>query len=307
MNFLGLQTFLAIVQTKNLTKASELLHLTPSTMSYRLKILEQEVGLHLVERSKGASQIRLTPSGENFVKLAERWSILWQETKMFKSAGAQVSLSISVPNSLNSDFLVPLYHGLYQHKPRIRFRVHTQHTEEAVESVARRDMDVAFIGREVPIPTTLILTPFIEEEMVLLRLTDPDRNSVEYINVESLDPEYEVYWNWGPTYQRWHDEHWDPTYPRRVQVDMADLIPALMIDKRQWAVVVNSLAQLFARSGRFTIQKLSDPPGKRIYSKVVHKHPSVSTSQGLKIMDRYIKELFEEKHNVTDLPRLKAG
>lgn len=295
MNFVSLQTFLTIVQTKNLTKASEILHATPSTVSYRLK--KQDVGVELVERSKGASQIRLTPSGENFIRLAERWSALWQETKVFKSAGTQVSINISVPNSLNSDCFVPLYQALYQHKPRIRFRVHTQHTEEAIESVAKRDMDVAFVGREVPIPTTLSLEPFIEEEMVVLRLADSRRRKkeTEYVDPKSLDSEHELYWNWGTTYQRWHDQRWDPAYPRRVQVDMAHLIPALMMDKKQWAIIVFSLAQMFARTGRFSIQKLSDPPRNRTYFKVLHKHPSLSTVQGLKVLDRYMRPLFEEK------------
>jgi LysR family transcriptional regulator, transcriptional activator of the cysJI operon len=292
MNFSGLQTFLTIVQTKNLTKASEILHATPSTVSYRLKILEQELGVELVERSKGASQVRLTPSGENFVKLAERWYLLWQETKMFSKSGTQVSVNISAPASLNADFFVPLYQALYQHEPRIRFRVHTQHTEEAIESVARREMDIAFIGRQVSVPAMLTVSPFIEEEMVLLRPAHPD-HCAEHVDVAVLDPEYELYWNWGVEYQRWHDQHWDPTYPRRVQVDTAHLIPALMIDRRQWAVVVKSLALLFARSERFTVQKLVNPPGSRVYFIVKHKRPSLSTSRGLDVLDHYLKLLYE--------------
>jgi DNA-binding transcriptional LysR family regulator len=53
MNFLGIEAFLAIVQTHNLKRAADLLHLTQATISYRLKTLEQEMGAVLVERSKG--------------------------------------------------------------------------------------------------------------------------------------------------------------------------------------------------------------------------------------------------------------
>ena len=123
--------------------------------------------------------------------------MLLQETRTFKASGAQVSINISAPNSLNTYVLVPLYQALYQHVPRIRFWIRTQHTEEAVESVAKRDMDVAFVTREVPIPSTLVLTPFIEEEMVLLRLSDGGRESMGQVDLATLDPEHEVYWNWG--------------------------------------------------------------------------------------------------------------
>ncbi len=293
MYFLGLQAFLAIVQTKNLSKAAELLYLTPSTISYRLKTLEQDMGVELVERRKGTAHVRLTPSGENFTKLAERWNTLWQETQMFKNDGAQLSLNISAPNSLNMYVLPPLYRALYQHVPRIRFWVHTEHTEESVGSVVRRDMDIAFLVREVPIPATVLLEPFIEEEMVLLRLATPERESMVCVDMDSLDPEHELYWRWGAAYQRWHDQHWDPAFPRRVRVDMADLIPALMIDPKQWAIAVNSVAQLFAQSGRFVIQKLSDPPQNRICYKLLHKYPAPSTVQSLAILDHYLQELFK--------------
>ena len=66
MYFPGIEAFLAIVKTENLTKAAEALHLSQATISYRLKTLEQDMGGLLVERNKGESKISLTPKGENF-------------------------------------------------------------------------------------------------------------------------------------------------------------------------------------------------------------------------------------------------
>lgn len=291
MNLSGIRTFLTIVQTKNLTKASQLLYVTPSTISYRLKTLERELGVELVERSKGATQVRLTPSGENFVKLAERWSLLWQETNVFSKSGAQVNLNISAPASLSVNFLVPLYRGLYRHEPRMRIRVCTQHTEEAVESVMRREMDIAFIGRDIPTPSTVTVRPFVDEDMVLLT---PGRreDGGEPIAIGDLDPEYEIYWNWGTAYEAWHDQHWDPAYPRRVQVDMAHLIPTLMTDKRGWTIVVRSLGELFARTHGFRVQELLEPPDRRVYYKVTHNHPSLSTTDGLAVLERYLASIY---------------
>ncbi len=70
MYFPGIEAFLAIVKTENLSKAAEFLHLSQATVSYRLKTLEQEMGGLLVERRKGVSQIRLTPKGANFFYIA---------------------------------------------------------------------------------------------------------------------------------------------------------------------------------------------------------------------------------------------
>ncbi|MDR3587171.1 MAG: LysR family transcriptional regulator [Desulfosporosinus sp.] len=295
MYYLGIQAFLAIVQEKNLKHAAESLFLSPSTVGYRLKTLEQELGVKLIERNKGGDHIRMTPSGENFVNLAERWNTLWNETQMFQSAGAQMSINISAPNSLNMYVLPPLYRALYQHVPSIRYWVHTEHTEEAVEGIVKKEMDVAFLGREMPLPASLVLEPFIEEEMMLLRLATPERNSLEIIDIRSLDPEYELYWKWGSNYQQWHDQRWDPTYPRRVRVDMAELFPALMVDSKQWAIVVNSVGQWIAQSGKFILQKLSEKPPNRLYYKLMHRYPTPSAAQSLGILNHYLEKLFKEK------------
>lgn len=81
MYFPGIEAFLAIVQTGSISKAAELLHLSQATVSYRLKTLEKEMGGLLVERRKGAAQIRLTPKGEDFFSIAERWDALWRKPK----------------------------------------------------------------------------------------------------------------------------------------------------------------------------------------------------------------------------------
>jgi DNA-binding transcriptional LysR family regulator len=53
MNIDDIQAFLAVVSNQSLTKAAEILHLSQSSVSHRLKNLEQELDLILIERGKG--------------------------------------------------------------------------------------------------------------------------------------------------------------------------------------------------------------------------------------------------------------
>ncbi|MBZ9685655.1 LysR family transcriptional regulator [Clostridium estertheticum] len=62
MNFISVEAFLSIVETKSLSKAAEKLYLSQSTISHRLKILEQELNTELVLRNRGQRVITLTPS-----------------------------------------------------------------------------------------------------------------------------------------------------------------------------------------------------------------------------------------------------
>ena len=52
MNIAALQTFLTILEQGSLVRASERLHVTQSTITARLKALEQDLGQTLINRHK---------------------------------------------------------------------------------------------------------------------------------------------------------------------------------------------------------------------------------------------------------------
>ena len=74
-----LDTFLSLVSYKNFTKSAEMLHVAQSTVSARLKNLEQELGSSLLKRTNKG--VELTSSGFIFLPYAKRISELWEESK----------------------------------------------------------------------------------------------------------------------------------------------------------------------------------------------------------------------------------
>ena len=64
MNLATLQTFLAILETGSLARASERLHVGQSTVTARLQKLEEDIGQTLFHRHK--SGVSLTSSGLKF-------------------------------------------------------------------------------------------------------------------------------------------------------------------------------------------------------------------------------------------------
>ncbi len=79
MNLAGLKTFLAIVDCGSLVRAAERLNVTQSTVTARLKGLENEVGQTLVLRQK--TGVVLTPSGTNFKRYAQTLVDLWMQAR----------------------------------------------------------------------------------------------------------------------------------------------------------------------------------------------------------------------------------
>lgn len=74
-----MQTFLAIVETGSLVRASERLHVSQSTVTARLKGLEEELGENLLRRNK--SGIQLTAAGLKFKRYAEVMLDLWRQAR----------------------------------------------------------------------------------------------------------------------------------------------------------------------------------------------------------------------------------
>ena len=88
MNFSSLQTFLKIAQTGSLVRASEALHVTQSTVTARLKGLEDELGQILLHRQKSGAA--LTAAGFRFKRYAELMSDLWRMAKRETSLPANI-------------------------------------------------------------------------------------------------------------------------------------------------------------------------------------------------------------------------
>ena len=76
---MSLHTFTAIVETGSLVRASEKMNVTQSTVTARLKILEQELGQVLLNRHKSGTT--LTPAGSKLLRYAHVMTGLWRQAQ----------------------------------------------------------------------------------------------------------------------------------------------------------------------------------------------------------------------------------
>ena len=73
------RTFLEIVSTGSFIKAADRLHVAQTTVSARVRLLEQQLGRPLFVRNKGGAT--LTPAGEQFLRFAPTFVQLWQRAR----------------------------------------------------------------------------------------------------------------------------------------------------------------------------------------------------------------------------------
>ena len=75
MHLDDLGLFLRVAQTLSLSEAARQLDQTPSAVSARLKRIEEELGVRLVERT--TRSLRLTPEGERFMQTCDTMTSAW--------------------------------------------------------------------------------------------------------------------------------------------------------------------------------------------------------------------------------------
>ena len=110
MRLSQLETFLAVAQYKNFTKASRALYLVQSTISNQITSLEKELGFPLFERD--SHSVTLTPAGEQFQRDIEKpLDLLNQAVRRAKSlaAGESGRLTVGVSGINQSD---RMYNGI---------------------------------------------------------------------------------------------------------------------------------------------------------------------------------------------------
>lgn len=115
MNLTALQTFLTIVETGSLVRASERLNVTQSTVTARLKALEDQLGQTLLLRQKSGAE--LTSSGFKFKRYAEAMTELWRQARQETSlpdgieAVCKIGCHMDLWPILGRRFFGEIHHG----------------------------------------------------------------------------------------------------------------------------------------------------------------------------------------------------
>lgn len=143
-----LKTFLEVSRTRHFGRAAEALYLTQSAVSFRIRQLENQLGVNLFTRHR--NNIRLTTAGERLLPYAENLMNIWLAAKKEVSHTSQhnqitIGASASLWECMLSDWLIELYqeHSGFQFEARIAQR------QSLVKQLHERQLDL-LITTEAP-------------------------------------------------------------------------------------------------------------------------------------------------------------
>lgn len=197
------RTFLEIVSTGSFIRASERLNVGQTTVSARIRNLEQRLGRPLFIRHKGGAS--LTPAGEQFLRHAPMFVQLWQRTlhQVAVPAGRRAVLTVGSEVSLWQPLLLDWVKWMRRSIPDISLRVHVDVPQDLINQVASGVVDVAIMYAPQHRPGLKI--DLLMEEKLVLVTTGP--------KARLLDGTDYVYMDWGPDFVLHHGMNFPDAAP----------------------------------------------------------------------------------------------
>ncbi|WP_199201124.1 LysR family transcriptional regulator [Mesorhizobium sp. 131-2-1] len=206
------RTFIEIVSTGSFIRASERLNVAQTTVSARIRSLEQQLGRQLFVRHKGGAS--LTPAGEQFLRHAPMFVQLWQRTlhQVAVPPGRRAVLTVGSEVSLAQPLLLDWVRWMRESLPDIALRVHVDVPQDLIKQVASGLVDVAIMYAPQHRPG-LKIDLLLEEKLVFATTNSEARH---------MDGSEYVYMDWGPDFELHHGMNF-PTAAPELSFDLGSL------------------------------------------------------------------------------------
>ena len=257
----GIEAFLAVVKLGSVSAAAQALYITQPAVSRHLRALEEELGCSLLRRGRGRRQTELTDQGRSFVQVAEKWRILWQETREAAGQDRTRTLRAASVGSLASYLLPPVFRDFLIPGRALTF--HHYHSREAYDYIAQGLADIALITDHMYHPQVETI-PAFRSPMVFLSGADWP----ETVHPSRLDPAKELRLPWNPEYDLWHSFWFSEAAAPRAVLDQMSLLEEFFswrdVWPDSWAIAPAVAAVPLARRLGLTPRRLENGPADEI-------------------------------------------
>ncbi|EAA4438482.1 TPA: HTH-type transcriptional regulator HdfR [Salmonella enterica subsp. salamae serovar 21:z10:[z6]] len=188
-----LKTFLEVSRTRHFGRAAEALYLTQSAVSFRIRQLENQLGVNLFTRHR--NNIRLTAAGEKLLPYAETLMNTWQAARKEVAHTSRhnefsIGASASLWECMLNDWLGRLYQ-LQELQSGLQFEARIAQRQSLVKQLHERQLDL-LITTEAP-KMDEFSSQLLGHFTLALYCSSPARmkSELNYLRLE-----------WGPDFQQ---------------------------------------------------------------------------------------------------------
>jgi len=266
MDFEQLRAFYTLAQTKNFTKAAEMLHLVQSTVTMRIKQLEEKVGKPLFIRDKRS--VEITQAGLTLLPYAERILQLSHEAlnEVASLQPYEDYLSVGSLNAIWTSTLEPVLKTYHNRYPSIALNTKTGRSSDVIQYLLDNVIQIGIVYVPPSLPNFDVI-PTWEDEVVLVCASDSPYAAMNQVDASELRNLPLLYMSWGPPFNEWIRQTLPRNYVPRINVDKAEL--AIDLVKEGLGVSLLTRSTVHAELTAGTLKELeitgNKPPKRSAY------------------------------------------
>ena len=197
MNIEQIKTFLEVAATGNFNRAADNLNITQSTVSARIRVLEERLGRPLFERGHAGAQ--LTPAGERLRRHALNLQRLWrraeQDVALPKTYRASIGLGSQV--SLWERLILQWIPRMRRAAPDAAVHVQADYSSSLMRQLSDGVLDIGVMYQPQQTPG-LVVEELLVEQLILVSTDQPCKP-------DGWMDRY-VFVDWGQAFRSSHDE-----------------------------------------------------------------------------------------------------
>ncbi len=221
-----------IAEEKNLTRAANLLYITPPALTYRLQQLEKEFGVSLLMRH--GRSIEFTPEGRYLANYAKKALVEMRKTRdHLLNMGSEVQgmLRIGVSRAVALYKLPPILRNFLKLYPKVEINVNTGISDDVFKSLRDEEIHVAIVRGNYTWSERSVL---IKEENVYIiskeQLDLEHLPNIPRINYKSSSGFIEQINNW------WYERFTEPPLIS-MQVDNFEICREMVKNELGYAII----------------------------------------------------------------------
>lgn len=297
MKYEDIETFLQVTESGNIITAANYLHVTQSTVSSRLQLLEKELEISLFYRQRGKKETSLTPAGIQFLPIAQLWIALWNDANNIKKSQLKQNITIAAPETINISTLFPIHDEIITKHKEINLFVKSYHSKEIHRMIDSQLCDIGFCTNLYHY-TNIITTPLYEEEMVIVsHLNHPYSKSH---NLNDLSYGMEIYVDYSSDFNNWHQRVFNKIEHDIFSVGTSSMETAYLTKEDRWAILPKNTAQNFINTHKdFVINAFKkDIPKRNVYV-LTYKYPKPGILDCIKKIMTILNTELSKNNSIT--------
>ncbi len=227
-----------LYEQKNITKSAELLYISQPALTKRLMLIEQEIGVKIVDR--GTRGVQFTQQGEYLAKRASEMLSLYREIKedvMNMNDDVVGTLRIGMPNSFSKYQFPDVLQKFLEKYPKVTFDTEARHSKEIFNLIYNNHLHIGIVRGDYSWPDQKFL--LFNENIVIA--------SKNEINLEELPGlpriDFETDHLFKSIIDNWWNNHYSKSSNIIMKVDRGDTCKEMVIRGIGYAIMPNLFLQ----------------------------------------------------------------